>query len=106
MSESAGEYSQLFRARTSAQIIDRIAVDLKFYREAHSDLGGISSDNELMSQYAQHGYFEGRVAHPLATRERFLSTMSSGRTLEIGPFCFPALTGSHVQYADTLNTNS
>jgi SAM-dependent methyltransferase len=77
--------------------------DPEFYRRSYADLAPMS-DIELRDHYFRYGIQEGRMASPAATRENFLALVSStGRVLEIGPFCAPCLVGDYVRYFDVLD---
>ncbi len=80
-----------------------LQIDYEYYRSCYADLQGMEEE-DLRAHYRRHGYWEGRVAHPLATREGFMAALPMVPCLEIGPFTTPALSGSHVRYADILST--
>ncbi len=85
-------------------IEDLIEMDIGHYRNAHQDLR-YHSDAALREHYALHGYSEGRLSHPLALRENFVTYLRGHKTLEIGPFVNPALTHERVKYLDVLSTD-
>jgi hypothetical protein len=87
----------------SEAIINLIEFDLEFYRRSYSDLSA-HSNTALIEHYAKHGYWEGRLGHPLCLRENFIKHLEGRSVLEIGPFVNPTLTHSGVKYLDILST--
>ena len=79
-----------------------LQIDCKYYQSCYADLQDMDEAG-LRAHYRRHGFWEGRAAHPLATREGFLAAQPMVHSLEIGPFATPALCGSHVKYADILS---
>jgi SAM-dependent methyltransferase len=83
-----------------------LALDLVYYKTIHADLATMSND-ELVSHYKDYGVAEGRPGAPEAFRENFLGLISpSLDTLEIGPFCAPALRGDKVRYFDIADRDA
>ena len=81
----------------------KLKVDFNSYRDKYSDCRKMS-DAEILNHFEYHGISEGRVAHPLALRENFLSELKSKSSiLEIGPFCNPGVSGGHVKYFEILD---
>ena len=79
--------------------------DLEIYRLIHPDLAGLDND-QLIFHYSTVGVAEGRRANALLNRRDFVSLISHEmRTLEIGPFTDPMITGPNVKYADYLDKN-
>lgn len=80
------------------------AFDVSIYRELHADLRGMS-DEELVRHYDEFGRDEGRRCSAVQSRADFISLVpTSARSLEIGPFAAPVLTGPNVTYCDVLDT--
>ncbi|WP_395666502.1 methyltransferase domain-containing protein [Methylocella sp.] len=78
-------------------------LDLEFYRAANADLSGFDVAG-LRRHFDLHGKAEGRAGSPLAYREHFLAAIPRDlQTLEIGPFCKPALRGGNVSYFDVAD---
>lgn len=83
--------------------LTRTTFDPDFYRGKYPDISGFDAD-QAWRHYDAHGRGEGRQAAPLAVREAFLEApRAAARTLEIGPFCNPVLTGPNVKYLDVLD---
>lgn len=80
-------------------------LDLDVYRHANPDLHDMS-DWELEVHYRRFGLSEGRVANVLTSRQQFADlAVQMGRSLEIGPFASPLISGPQVEYADILSSD-
>ena len=77
--------------------------DATTYRSLYPDLAHLD-DRLIRAHYERHGKAEGRRAHTLASRIEFAQLLSAERTLEIGPFTRPLLSGPEVLYADIYST--
>ena len=79
------------------------AFDPDHYRRANPDLAALD-DAAAAAHYETRGRAEGRIASPFALREAFVAAIdATAPTLEIGPFCDPAVTGPAVRYLDVLD---
>jgi SAM-dependent methyltransferase len=77
--------------------------DLPLYRKLHGDLAHFD-DTKLNYHYEIHGSKEGRQSNALKARADFINLIpASAKTLEIGPFCAPLLTGLTISYFDVLD---
>jgi len=77
--------------------------DCAIYRNLHSDLARMS-DEQLRTHYETFGRAEGRAANKLVSRTDFVALIPNWwRILEIGTFCSPVSTGSHVAYCDVFS---
>jgi SAM-dependent methyltransferase len=74
------------------------------YRIINPDLGSLS-DEELVNHYEKSGKAEGRRCHQVADRLAFVDLIpASIRTLEIGPYARPLISGPNVKYVDVYST--
>ena len=72
-------------------------------RANHPDLAGFD-DAALIGHYRRTGFAEGRKGFRIADRNAFVALIGpQERTLEIGPFHAPVLTGPNVRYFDVLD---
>jgi hypothetical protein len=77
--------------------------ELDTYKIIHNDLHKMS-DDELQTHYEKYGRLEGRRANRLVSRQDFSSLITKDmRTLEIGPFNDPVVSGANVVFADYLS---
>ena len=78
--------------------------DMAVYGKIHLELSG-KSKPKLQQHYASFGRAEGWRANELENRQDFANLISQDiRSLEIGPFVNPLLSGKYVDYADYLST--
>jgi 2-polyprenyl-3-methyl-5-hydroxy-6-metoxy-1,4-benzoquinol methylase len=76
-----------------------------YYEARHSDLIHLSQEN-LINHYFLHGIHEGRQSNSLLDRSDFIRLINPGkRTLEIGPFANPLMSGINVYYSDVLSSD-
>ena len=74
------------------------------YRVINPELESLS-DEELLAHYQNSGKAEGRRCHQVADRLTFVNLIpASIRTLEIGPYARPLLSGPNVKYVDVYST--
>jgi SAM-dependent methyltransferase len=74
------------------------------YRVINPELESLS-DEELFEHYEAFGKAEGRRSHQVADRLQFVRLIPpSIRTLEIGPYARPLITGPNVKYVDVFST--
>lgn len=74
-------------------------------RANHPDLAGFD-DAALIGHYRRTGFAEGRKGFRIADRDAFVALIgAAARTLEIGPFQAPMLTGPNVRYFDVVDRN-
>jgi SAM-dependent methyltransferase len=78
------------------------AFDIELYRK-YADLSEFP-DEYLIAHYNLHGKREGRYGCSLETREDFAQLTGDTKTLEIGPFANPSVSGPNVTYCDVLTT--
>lgn len=98
------EAPSTIEAPTPGPLLSLIDLDLAFYRKKFADIPG-RSDDDLKYHYFNHGYWEGRQSNQWCLREAFVDSLSGKKTLEIGPFCAPILSGTDVKYIDMLSTD-
>lgn len=81
--------------------------EINVYRQFNQDLLSIlKSDEQLARHYEENGRNEGRIANRLLSRNDFVNLIPSHmKTLEIGPFTDPVVSGENVIYADYLDQN-
>jgi hypothetical protein len=77
--------------------------DPEIYKK-HKDLSEFSLE-KLISHYKVHGKNEGRKASAIESRSDLVKVIqeSGCKTLEIGPFDCPQVTGKNVKYLDVLS---
>ena len=74
------------------------------YRVNNPDIATLS-DAELWLHYQSHGKQEGRRCHQITDRQAFAKIIPPViKTLEIGPYARPLVTGPHVKYVDVFST--
>lgn len=77
--------------------------DVQAYRAAWPDLAELS-DEQAADHYATYGRQEGRQSNKIATRDNFVGLIpANALTLEIGPFCWPLLSGPNARFFDVLD---
>jgi len=78
--------------------------DAQIYRSLHADISHLQ-DADLLHHFLTFGLNGGRIAGAVSSRQEFISLIPSGKkSLEIGPFNRPILTGENVFFADILST--
>lgn len=83
-------------------------LDTAFYRAENADLAELG-EPQLIDHFVRWGADEGRRGSPMAIRAAFIAEMArreTGRVLEIGPGCSPALTGAKIRYLDVVNSDT
>lgn len=77
-------------------------IECAVYRALHPDLSQFG-DEALRQHFRLHGRSEGRRANTLEGREAFAALVRTDmRSLEIGPFAKPMLSGPNVVHCDVL----
>jgi SAM-dependent methyltransferase len=77
--------------------------DPEFYRNHYPDLSWMD-DQQLTDHYDAYGRDEARLPNRIVDRQGFVQEiLSSGSTLEIGPFFSPIAKGPNVLYFDVLS---
>ncbi len=80
--------------------------EAEIYRNLHPDLQYMNF-YQLQSHYENFGRNEGRIANSLKNRSDFSSLIQNNmKSLEIGPFANPIITGNNVDYADYLDNDA
>ena len=81
--------------------------EIDIYRKFNQDLlCKFISDVQIARHYEEYGRNEGRIANRLLSRSNFVNLITNDmKTLEIGPFTDPVVSGENVIYADYLDQN-
>jgi len=80
------------------------AFDAQVYRSHYADISHCS-ESDLLQHFLTTGIREGRIANEISSRQEFIKLIPTGKkSLEIGPFNRPILTGENIYFADILST--
>lgn len=91
----------------NARPIPNIPLDFEacVYREINPDLESLD-DDALLAHYQSRGRDEGRRCHLVRDRLAFVNLIPPGiKTLEIGPYASPLVSGPNVKYVDVRTTD-